>query len=146
MYTEPCGLARRTHRRGRLLIVVFGALVGGNSDSEIYVGVVNGELTPVAKQITAAMKGAKALEVKSGIEQAELAKLREGKIDAVEVFPKEATPGQPLRVHSYVDESQPGTSQAASAVIQQIASRFNEQAAGVRKPPLVAISTQGPPG
>ena len=100
-----------------ILIVVFGALVGGNSDSEIYVGVVNGELTPVAKQITAAMKGSKALEVKSGIEQAELAKLREGKIDAVEVFPKEATPGQPLRVHSYVDEPQPGTSQAASAVI-----------------------------
>jgi ABC-2 type transport system permease protein len=126
-----------------ILIVVFGALVGGNSDSEIYVGVVNGELTPVAKQITAAMKGSKALEVKSGIEQAELAKLREGKIDAVEVFPKEAIPGQPLRVHSYVDESQPGTSQAASAVIQQIASRSNEQAASVRKPPLVAISTQG---
>ena len=97
-----------------ILIVVFGALVGGNSDSEIYVGVVNGELTPVAKQITAAMKGSKALQVN---EQAELAKLREGKIDAVEVFPKEATPGQPLRVHSYVDEPQPGTSQAASAVI-----------------------------
>jgi phospholipase C len=35
----------------------------------------------------------------------------------VEVFPKEATPGQSLKAHSYVDESQPGTSQAASAAI-----------------------------
>jgi ABC-2 type transport system permease protein len=57
-----------------VLIVVFGTLVGG--DSEIYVGVVNGQLTPVAKEMTAAMKGSKILEVKSGTEQAELARLR----------------------------------------------------------------------
>ena len=31
-----------------VLIVVFGSLVGGNSDSKIPVGVVNGEATPVA--------------------------------------------------------------------------------------------------
>jgi ABC-2 type transport system permease protein len=31
-----------------VLIVVFGSLVGGNSNSEISVGVVNGEATPVA--------------------------------------------------------------------------------------------------
>ena len=31
-----------------VLIVVFGSLVGGNSDSKISVGVVNGEATPVA--------------------------------------------------------------------------------------------------
>jgi ABC-2 type transport system permease protein len=60
----------------------------------------------------------------------------------VQDFPKEAIPGPPHLVHSEVDEYQPGPSQAASAVIQQRASRSNEQAASVRKPPLVAISTQ----
>ena len=126
-----------------VLIVVFGSLVGGNSNTEISVGVVNGGATPVAKQMTTAMKGSKFLALQSGTEKAELAKLRDGEIDVVVVFPKEATPGQPLRVHSYVNESQPGTSQTASAAIQQIASTFNEQAAGVRKPQLVSISTQG---
>jgi ABC-2 type transport system permease protein len=126
-----------------VLIVVFGSLVGGNTNSEISVGVVNGGATPVAKQMTTAIRGSKFLALQSGTEKAELAKLRDGEIDVVVVFPKEATPGQPLRVRSYVNESQPGTSQAASAAIQQIASTFNEQAAGVRKPQLVAISTQG---
>ena len=126
-----------------VLIVVFGSVVGGNSNTEISVGVVNGGATPVAKQMTTAMKGSKLLELQSGTEKAELAKLRDGKVDAVVVFPEEATPGQPIRVHSYVDESQPETSQAASAAIQQITSRVNEQAAGVRKPPLVAMSMQG---
>jgi ABC-2 type transport system permease protein len=126
-----------------VFIVVFGSLVDDNSDSKISVGVVNREATPVVKQMTAAMESSKLLALQSGTEKAELAKLRDGNVDAMVVFPKEATPGQPLRVRSYVDESQQGTSQAASAAIQQIASRFNEQAAGVRKPPLVAISTQG---
>jgi ABC-2 type transport system permease protein len=126
-----------------VLIVVFGAVVGGNSNTEISVGVVYGGATPVAKQMTTAMKGSKFLALQSGTEKAELAKLRDGEVDIVVVFPQDATPSQPLRVHSYVNESQPGTSQAATTAIQQIAGRFNEQAARVRKPQLVATSTQG---
>jgi ABC-type Na+ efflux pump permease subunit len=72
-----------------VLIVVFGSLVGGNSDSKVVVGVANGEATPVAKQMTAAMEGSKFLELQSGTEKAELAKLHDGNVDAVVVFPQE---------------------------------------------------------
>ena len=125
-------------------IVIFGSLVGGGSNLHASVGVVNGEATPVARQMTSAMKDSKFFEVQGGTRSAELARLREGKVDAVVVFPQEAKAGQPLRVSSYVDKSNLSTSQAVSAAIAQIGQRVNEQAAGgPAKPQLVAISTRG---
>jgi ABC-2 type transport system permease protein len=126
-------------------IVVLGSLVGGNLHASV--GVVNGEATPVAGQMTSAMKNSKFFEVQGGPRSAELAKLREGKVDAVVVFPEKANAGQPLRVNSYVDKSDLSTSQAVSAAIAQIGQRINEQTAGgPAEPQLVAISTRGVQG
>jgi ABC-2 type transport system permease protein len=125
-------------------IVIFGSLVGGGSKLHASVGVVNGEATPVAGQMTSAMKNSKFFEVQGGTRGAELAKLREGKVDAVVVFPQGAQSGRPLRVNSYVDKSNPSTSQGVSAAIAQIGQRVNEQAAsGPAEPQIVAISTRG---
>jgi ABC-2 type transport system permease protein len=65
-------------------------------------------------------------------------------VDAVVVFPQKANAGQPLRVNSYVDKSDPSTSQAVSAAINQIGQKLNEQAAGGQaQPQLVSVSTRG---
>jgi ABC-2 type transport system permease protein len=125
-------------------IIIFGSLVGGGNNLHASVGVVNGEDTPVAKQMTFAMEHSKFFEVQSGAESAELAKLREGKVDAVVVFPEKSSASKPLRVSSYVDKSNLSTAQAVSAAIDQIGQRVNEQAAGgPAKPQLVSISTRG---
>lgn len=123
-------------------IIIFGSLVGGGNNLHASVGVVNGEATPVTRQMTSAMKDSKFFESQSGTRSTELAKLREGKVDAVVVFPQKADAGQPLRVNSYVDKSNLSTSQAVSAAIDQIGQKVNEQAAG-RQPQLVSISTRG---
>jgi ABC-2 type transport system permease protein len=125
-------------------IVIFGSLVGGGNNLHASVGVANGEATPIAGQMTSAMKDSKFFEVQSGTRSTELAKLREGKVDAVVAFPQKANAGQPLRVNSYVDKSDPSTSQAVSAAIDQIGQRVNERAArGPAKPQLVSVSTRG---
>jgi ABC-2 type transport system permease protein len=124
-------------------IIIFGSLVGGGNNLHASVGVVNGEATPIAGQMTSAMKDAKFFKVQSGARSAELAKLREGKTDAVVVFPQKANASQPLKVNSYVDKSNPSTSQAVSAAIDQIGQKVNEQAAGGQaQPQRVSISTR----
>jgi ABC-2 type transport system permease protein len=124
-------------------IIIFGSLVGGGNNLHASVGVVNGEASPLAGQMTSAMKDSKFFEVQSGARSAELAKLREGKTDAVVVFPQKANASQPLKVNSYVDKSNPSTSQAVSAAIDQIGQKVNEQAAGGQaQPQRVSISTR----
>jgi ABC-2 type transport system permease protein len=125
-------------------IIIFGSLVGGGDDLHASVGVVNGETTPVARQMTSAMKISKFFEVQGSARSTELARLREGKVDAVVVFPQKESAGQPLKTNLYVDKSNISTSQAVSAAIEQIGQRVNEQAAGgPPKPQLVSISTRG---
>jgi ABC-2 type transport system permease protein len=128
-------------------IIIFGSLVGGGNDLHASVGVVKGGATPIASQMTSAMKDSKFFEVQGGTRSTELAKLREGKLDAVVVFPQGAQAGQPLRVNSYVDKSNLSTSQAVSATIDQIGQRVNEQAMGrPAEPQIVSISTRGVQG
>jgi len=125
-------------------IIIFGSLVGSGNNLHSPVGVVNGKATPAARQMTSAMEDSTFFEVQSGVKSTELAKLREGKMDAVVVFPKKESTGQPLMVKSYVDKSNISTSRAVSAAVDQIVQRINEQAAGVpAKPQLVSISTRG---
>ena len=125
-------------------IVVLGSLVGSGSSLHASVGVVNGEATPVARQMTSAMKDSKFFAVQSGVKSTEVAKLREGKVDAVVVFPEKESGGQPLPVSTYVDKANVSTSQAVSAAIGQIGQRINEQAAGTApQPQVVSINTHG---
>ncbi|MBX6765122.1 MAG: ABC transporter permease [Rubrobacteraceae bacterium] len=128
-----------------LFILLFGFLFGRSSNFTVTVGVVNGNSTPIAAQMTKAMQKSSFFKVqRSGDRKAELQKLEQGDVDAVLVFPPHASPGQPLHVTSYVDRSRLSTAQAVSAAIQQIADRFNR---GVnRGPELVSVSTRGVQG
>ena len=130
-----------------LFIVIFGSLVGNDSDFKASVAVVNGGATPIAKKMTSVMRSSKLFQVKSGTEKADLVSLKQGDLDAVVVFPANGTAGQPLQVKSYVDESQRGTSQATAATINQIAQRFDGAAEPAnRGNELVALTTQGVQG
>lgn len=125
-----------------LFILLFGFLFKNNSDITVSVGVVNGNSTPVAAQMTKAMQKSSFFKVqRSGDREAELKKLEQGDVDAVLVFPERASPGRPLHVTSYVDRSRVSTSQAVSAALQQIADRFNQ--GPERGPRLVSLDTRG---
>src|SRR4029450_3259548 len=86
----------------------------------------------------------KFFEVQSGAKGTEFTKLREGKVDAVVVFPQNESSTQPEPVGTYVDRANVSTSQAVSAAIAQIGQRINEQAASTApQPQVVSISTHG---
>ncbi|MGI9048900.1 MAG: ABC transporter permease [Rubrobacteraceae bacterium] len=125
-----------------IFILLFGYLIGGNSNFSAGVGVVNGGATPVSKQMVSAMKKSKIFELQNGSKKDELQKLKDGKTTAVIAFPEKAVQGKPLQVQSYIDQSKQGTSQATASAIQQIAERFNQQAAGPT-PQIVALDTRG---
>ena len=124
-----------------VFILLFGYLVGGNSNFSAGVGVVNGSATPISKQMVSVMKKSKIFELQNGAKKEELQKLKDGKITAVLVFPEKAVQGKPLRVQSYIDKSKQGTSQATAAAIGQIAEQFNQQAAGPT-PRIIALNTR----
>lgn len=124
-----------------IFIILFGFMIGGSGSFNASVQVVNSTSTPIAKQMTKAIKKSSFFTVKTGSKKAGLNKLRNGDVDAVLVFPKEIKPGETLQLRSYVDKSKLSTSQAVSAAVGQIADKFNQAPAGGKK--LIKVKTQG---
>jgi ABC-2 type transport system permease protein len=126
-----------------LFIVLFGYLIGGEQDFTAGVGVVDGRKTDLGEQVTAALEETGIFSLRPGGREESLEQLREGDLSAVVLFPRAHTPGETFRIEAYVDETQPGTSQAVSAALRQTVDEFNRQVSGQPGPQPVALSTEG---
>jgi len=101
-----------------LFIVIFGAVFGGNDGAHFDVGIA-GEPSVFKEQVTAALRQADAITVRSGTVEQELAALKDGDLDIVVVFGQADSQGRPP-VHLYYDETDGPNAQVGLSVVRQI--------------------------
>jgi ABC-2 type transport system permease protein len=122
-----------------IFIVLFGYIIG-NASTSIDVGLAGIDTSPVAAQIAEQMKQTQGFKVTVSDQEAELAKLNDGKRDVVVVFGPGASEGQ-IIAGVYFNQKNPQISQIALAAVQQFLSQAN--AAMTDAPQLIAVDIKG---
>lgn len=123
-----------------IILTLLSVVFGRGNNFNITVGVVgNG---PVATALEDSLHQIKDVTVKTGAEQEELKALKNGDRDAVLVIPNGApTPGQPLAVTMYYDQTNLSQSSAVVTLVSQVVQGLNQHL--THAPQALVLRQQG---
>jgi ABC-2 type transport system permease protein len=123
-----------------ILLSLLSLVFGKGAGFSVTVGVAG--QGPLAGASVAALSRINGVTVKEGSEQAEIQALKQGNRDAVLVIPAgEATPGHPLRIIMYYDQTNLGQSSAVVSLVSQVVTGLNQQLSAA--PPALELRQQG---
>lgn len=120
-----------------IFIVLFGFLLTMDTDA-FDVGVVGGDVSPLAQEVVDELSTSDAFAVTTGSVVSELEALESGNRSVVVVFGESTVPGQ-LQVDLYYDQSDPQRGAIALSSVQQFLNQVNLQALGEDRPLNVTV-------
>jgi ABC-2 type transport system permease protein len=136
-----------------LLVVLFGSIFSGASQTTLSVAWVDQDGTAAAAQLRAGFAAVPLLKLRDETEDEALADMRAGKLNAVIVVPAGlgaaigqggasggASGGGPFQLVVYTDPSQQSSSNTVQQVVQQVIGGMNQALTG--RPPALGMTTR----